>query len=159
MTASVSAFAMRGERFRMVRADAAATRRGQRLRCRVAGEQVPCPRIVEFGTQYALQGRGETGEGVAQPVREPRAIGGEVDVVAVENAQLLQEFVVAGVEPVHLVAPGAAGVGQHERIAAVGLGLTRVEVGGTAHHQTRHVRHRHAAAGGDAEHEPASRAG
>ena len=37
--------------------DAAATRRGQRLRCRVAGEQVPCPRIVEFGAQYALQGR------------------------------------------------------------------------------------------------------
>ena len=49
----------------------------------------------------------------------------EVGVVAVENAQLLQEFVVAGVEPVHLVAPGAAGVGQHERVAAVGLGLTR----------------------------------
>ncbi len=39
------------------RRDAAATRRGQRLRCRVAGEQVPCPRLVELGAQYALQGR------------------------------------------------------------------------------------------------------
>ena len=57
------------------------------------------------------------------------------------------------------MAPGAAGVGQHERVAAVGLGLTRVEVGGAAHDQPRHVRHRHAAAGGDTEHEPGQRAG
>ena len=48
---------------------------------------------------------------------------------------------------------------EHEGVAAVGLGLTRVEVGGAAHHQPGHVRHRHAAASRDGDHELRERAG
>ncbi len=58
------------------------------------------------------------------------AVGGEVGVVAAQDAQLPEQFVAAGIDPVELAAPGAAEVGEHEGVAAVGLGLTRVEVGG-----------------------------
>ena len=86
-------------------------------------------------------------------------VRGEVGVVAVQDAELREQLVVAGVEPVHLVAPDAAGVGEDEGVAAVGLGLARVEVGGAAHDQPGHVRDRHTEARSDGEHEAGERAG
>ena len=74
-------------------------------------------------------------------------VGGQVDVEAVEDPQLGEQLIGAGVEPVHLLAPGPAGVGQHVGVAPVGLGLTGIQIRGAAHHQARHVRHRHARAG------------
>ena len=106
-----------------------------------------------------LQGRGNACQGISQPIREPCGVGREVGVVTVEDAQLREQLVVAGVEPVHLTAPGAAGVGEHEGVATVGLGLARVEVGGAAHHQSGHVRNRDVSASGDREHEARERAG
>ena len=87
VTAWVSAFAMR-------------CASGSSARC---GRDPPWPATAVSGNGRAgpapphsgawglvrAPGRGETRESVAQPVREPRAIGGEVGVVAVENAQLL----------------------------------------------------------------------
>jgi hypothetical protein len=67
--------------------------------------------------------------------RGQRRVGGEQ----------VTDLIRAGIEPVDLLAPGAAGVGQHVGIAAVGLGLAGVQVGGAAHHQARHIRHRRAA--------------
>ncbi len=55
----------------------------------------------------------------------------------------LQQLVGAGVEPVHLFAPGPAGVGDDERVPLVGLRLAGVQVGRSAHHQPRHIGHRH----------------
>ena len=115
--------------------------------------------MVKPGAQNALQGRGNARQGIPQPVGEPCGVGREVGVVTVEDAQLREQLVVAGVEPVHLTAPGAAGVGEHEGVAAVGLGLARVEVGGAAHHQSGHVRNRDVSASGDREHEARERAG
>ena len=60
---------------------------------------------------------------------------------------LLEQLVAAGVEPVDLAAPQPGGVRDHERVAAVGLGFTRIEISGAAHHQTRHVGDRHVAGG------------
>ena len=54
---------------------------------------------------------------------------------------------------------GAAGVGEHEGVAAVGLGFTRVEVGSAAHHQSGRVGDRDAPASGDCEHEARKRGG
>ena len=115
--------------------------------------------MVQSGAQNALQGRGNARQRVPKPVREPRGVCGEVGVVAVEDAQLIEQLVVTSVEPVHLMAPGAAGVGEHEGVTTVGLGLARIEVGGAAHDQPGHVRDRHTEACSDGEHEAGERAG
>ena len=80
----------------------------------MAGAEVADTRMVKPGAQNALQGRGNACQGIPQPVREPCGVGREVGVVTVEDAQLREQLVVAGVEPVHLTAPGVAGVGEHE---------------------------------------------
>ena len=139
--------------------DAAAAGLGQRFGHGMAGEEVADTRMVKPGAQNALQGRGNACQGIPQPVREPCGVGREAGVVTVEDAQLREQLVVAGVEPVHLTAPGAAGVGEHEGVATVGLGLARVEVGGAAHHQSGHVGNRNAPASSDREHEARERAG
>jgi hypothetical protein len=46
---------------------------------------------------------------------------------------------------VDLTAAGPAGVGEHERVTSVGLGLARVQVGSASHDQPWHVGDRHAA--------------
>ena len=125
----------------------------------MAGEEVSGARMVKPGPQHALQGRGSACQGVPQPLGEPRVVRGEVGVVTVEDAQLLDQLVVAGVKPVDLVAPGAAGVGDHEGVAVVGLGLAGVEVGDAGHEQAGHVGHRHTEARSDGEHEAGERAG
>ncbi len=118
--------------------------RGQR---RVCGEQVTHSGLVEALADRTFQRRGDAGQGIAQAVGQPRLIGGQVDVEAIEHPQLRQQVIRAGIQPVDLLAPGPAGIGQHVGIAAVGFGLARIQVGGTAHHQPRHIRHRHTAAG------------
>ena len=97
--------------------------------------------------------------GVAEPVGEPGQVGGEVDVEPVEHPQLAEQLVAAGVEPVDLAAADPGGVGDHERVASIGLGLARIEIGGAAHHQARHVGDRHAPSGGDRDRELGDRAG
>ena len=129
--------------------------RGQR---RVCGEQVTHSGLVEALADRAFQRRGDAGEGIAQAVGQPRLIGSQVDVEAIEHPQLRLQVISAGVQPVDLLAPGAAGVGQHVGIAAVGLGLARIQVGGTAHHQPRYIRHRHTAPGGHRQRELGDRA-
>ena len=64
-----------------------------------------------------LECRRNAGQGVAEAVGEPREIGGQVDVEAVEHPELLQQLVAADVEPVHLAATHPGGVGDHEGIS------------------------------------------
>ena len=58
-----------------------------------------------------------------------------------------------------LRAPRPRRVGDHERVPAVGLGLTRIQIRSTAHHQTGHIRDRHLAAGGDSDRQLGNRPG
>ena len=145
--AAVTLAAIRGERALMVALDpglAGGAQRGQR---RVLGQQVTDAGLVQPVADRPFQRRGDAGQGVAQPVGQPGLVGGQVDVEAVEHPQLREQLVRAGVQPVDLLAPGAAGVGEHVGVAPVGLGLAGIQVGGAAHHQPRHIRHRHAAGG------------
>ena len=110
-------------------------------------------------THRPFQGRGDAGQRVAQAVGQPGLVGGQVDVKAVEDPQLREQLIRAGVQPVHLLAPGPAGVGEDVGVAPVGLGLAGIQVRGAAHHQARHIRHRDAPAGGDRQGELGDRAG
>jgi hypothetical protein len=55
--------------------------------------------------------------------------------------------------------PGAGGVGDHERVSAVRLGLARIQIRSPAHHQPRHVRDRDLPAGRHGNGELGDRAG
>jgi hypothetical protein len=81
----------------------------------------------------------------------------EVVVVAAQHAQPLERLVV-DLEPMQPACVGARGVRQHEAVAAVGLGLARVELGGAAHHQPRHVGDRHPAPARDQDRQRPDRA-
>ena len=158
-TVAVTLAAIRGERALTVRSmrDWLAARSA--VSVGYCGEQVPDAGLVQPVADGPFQGRGDAGQGVAQPVGQPGLVGGQVDVEAVEDPQLAEQLVGAGVEPVDLLAPGAGGIGEHVGVAAVGLGLARVQVGGAAHHQARHIGHRRAPPGGDRQGELGDRAG
>ena len=120
-TAAARAFARRGDRFRMMRAMRPAAGLGQRFGHGMAGEEVADTRMVKPGAQNALQGRGHACQGIPQPVREPCGVGREVGVVTVEDAQLREQLVVAGVEPVHLTGAGCGRCRRARRRARTSL--------------------------------------
>jgi hypothetical protein len=97
------------------------------------------------GAPTARSNREDAGQGVTQPVHQSGLVGRQVDVEAVEDPQAGQQLVASDVEPVDLAAPGPGRVRDHIGVAPVGLGLAGIQVGGPAHHQPRHVGHRHVA--------------
>ena len=131
----------------------------QRRGGRELHQQVPHAAVGQSGTDGTLERWGDAGQGVAQPVGEPGDIRGQVDVEPVEHPELVEQLVAADIEPVDLTAAHASGVRDHERIAAVGLGLTRIQVRSTAHHQAGHIGDRHAALTSDRDSELRDRAG
>jgi hypothetical protein len=56
----------------------------------------------------------------------------------------MPQLIGAGIQPVHLPAPGPAGIGQHVSIPPVALGFAGIQVSGAAHRQAGHVRNRRA---------------
>ncbi len=53
-------------------------------------------------------------QGVAKPVGHPGLVSREVDVEPVKDPEAFQQFVRAGVEPLHLFAPSASRIGDHD---------------------------------------------
>ena len=123
----------------------------------------PAIKAPEFAAMRQFAGQlmtnGDRRERVAQPAGQPGRVSGQVDVVAVEDAQRGQQLIGAGIQPVHLLAAGPAGIGQHVRVAPVGLGLTGIQIRGPAHHQARNIRHRHSPPGRERQRELGDRAG
>jgi hypothetical protein len=85
---------------------------------------------VQAVTYRPFQGWGDAGQGVAQAAGQPGRVGGQVDVVAVEHQQCAEQLIGAGIQPVHLLAPGPASISHDVSVAAVRLRLTGVQVGG-----------------------------
>ena len=159
MTASTILTASRGERTLTVREIRLLARCSQGAQGRVLGQQVPHAGLVQAGTQRPFQGRRDAGQSIAAPVGQSGLVRGQVDVETVEDPEAFEELVGAGIEPVHLFASGPAGIGDHVGVAFVGLGLARIQVGGPAHHQPRHVRHRQLSASSHGQGELSDRAG
>ncbi|CAM5725055.1 hypothetical protein SHIRM173S_13339 [Streptomyces hirsutus] len=109
----------------------------------LAGGAVPGQENLNVGigqarAEHALEGGMDLGEQAAQPVGGAVDLAGQVVVVAGEHGQLGQHLVVA-VHRTQGVRHGAGGLGDHERVAGIGLGLARVQVGGPAHRQPGQV--------------------
>jgi len=97
-------------------------------------------------------------ECVASAVDDPVRVGRQVNIAAVQDARLQQEFV-ADVEPRETICVAAGEVGQHPRVTWVGLGRPSVEIGCSAHLQTGHVGNRNLPVGGDRQQELRVRCG
>jgi hypothetical protein len=79
--------------------------------------RAPLDRVANFDLAGGLQ----RCEGVSCAVDDPVCIGRQIDITAVQNAQLEEECV-ADIDPYETVCVTACGVGQHPRITRVGLG-------------------------------------
>ena len=68
------------------------------------------PRPGPAGHPRPVPGPGDAGQRVTQAVRQPGGVRGQVDVEPVEDPQLREQLIRAGIQPVHLLAAGPGGV-------------------------------------------------
>ncbi len=90
----------------------------------------------------------DSGEQSADTVADAGGLPGEIVVEPDEHLELGQGFV-TDIDPAQRVRHGPGSIGDDERIAGIGLGLSGVQVGDAAHRQARQVGHGVAAGAGD----------
>ena len=100
----------------------------------------------------------DLGEQSTEPVRQAGRFGGQVVVEPDQNLELGQRFL-ADVDSAQRMRNGPGRVGDHIRVAGVGLGRPRVQIGDPAHRQTGQVGHREPHGTGDRDRQRADRVG